>query len=648
MKTVSLFCLFCSFFYAISAQNYADADPHALGAPASASRSIPELSKYLCGPPMHSDEERLRAIYAWITQNIAYVDSTDGKELWSKPADIRRQRPDAVLRNRTAVCLGYANLFQALATAADIPCEVISGIVREPDGEVARIGHAWVAAKAGRGWHLFDPTWGIPSEGRRQGIIDERYFMADPKEFVLYHLPDDPMWQMIENPLHENHFKSESDAALRARVSEPAANPFYYKDTLSAWLRLDSTARPQQSVYRILRFNEGNERVIFQLGRTFYKNFFELKYTLDSISVEYIFKKQDKIDSTRFIHKIALLEQYHRRAGELFAQLRSPDRIERAGRMFSAEQMNAIVAKMRGDMYMALFQYRINKESDINTEKQLQYLQGAAARVEEWHNRALPGLTVDSLFGDDRRNIWNVLSIKNWLMGNRYLRLAQNHISDAPWQRKNAGALERAVETGRRNLLRADSITCLMFTRPWYVGTLRERLTSIRKSLITAEVLDVRLAQQAWKKQVETLTERTVFSEKDIRPVQNTAKRIREQAFRALDSLAHAQHPYEEIFVRAMHLNLHSDLYETHLHEGDLWYRLCIFTYNQAIDDKATAERRKDIVECADRAINWFDRAGKSLSDMEKTGNLDEKSKALGRKQVAELKKAAQEMRDRL
>lgn len=645
MRTLLCF-VFALFSLKSTGQDYRSIDKHALATPENVTHSVKSLSAYLCGPPARNDAERLRAIYVWITQNITYKDSTSGSEWWSTPADIRRQRAENVLLNRSAVCLGYSNLFQALATANEIPCEVISGIVRDPvDGEIARIGHAWIAAKVGQEWHLFDPTWGIPPGPPYRGRIDERYFMAQPEVFAINHLPDDPLWQFLENPLHEHQFRTSSDATLKAIIAQPAEKPFQYKDTLATWLRLDTASRTHQSVFRTLHFNAGNERVIFQLGRTFYKDFFELKFTLDSISNEHIFTLKTRIDTVHFLKQVARLEAYHRRASALFAQLRSPERIERAGKLFTPDQMTAIVAKMRGDMYMALFQYMLDKESDITTTKQLQNLQYAADKVQFWHAKALPAFTIDSLFGEDRRDIWNLQSQAAWQIGNRHLRLAQNYINDEAWQRKHPGVLDRTVERSKTALERADSLALLLFSKPWYARTIRERLTSIRKGRVTAAVLNIRLREQDWKNKADALTKQPFLTAKEIKPLQAAARTIRQATAEVLDSLQHPQLPYDEAFTRSMSTNLYSDVYELHLREGELFYRVAFFAYNKAVEDRNMENQKAAIMEYANEALTCFKYANKTLTDMEKSNKTETAIIATGRKQVAELRKAVEDIK---
>lgn len=625
---------------------YAAIDRHARNAPASAAQSIPSLAAYLCGSPARTDEQRLRAIYVWITHHIAYRDSTDGKELWSKPEDIRRQQAIRVLQNRTAVCLGYSNLFCALATEAGIPCQIVTGIVRAPDGPIERIAHAWVAARADRKWHLFDPTWGVPPEGGERPDVDERYFMTAPEDFAVYHLPDDPMWQFLERPLRESEFRSTSDAAIRAYILQKSDTPFDYKDTLYTWLRLDSTSRSRRSVYRILHFNSGNERIVLQLGRSFYKDFFELKFVLDSITRTHIFKTEERIDTTRFLKNLALLEQYYRRAGELFGQLRDPERIERAGKMYTAEQMEGLLAQLRGDMYMAVWYEYARRNPDVTTEQPLRWLHKQGERVGTFHEKALQALTNDSLFANERRDIRNLVSIRYWTLANRHLSLAQNYVDNEGWQKKHPGVVELSVQTAKRLLQSADSAALLLYLHPWYAPVVRERVASIRRSAITASVVDIRLEQQAWMRKVVPLTAARFLEESDILSVVRLARQTDQDIERVLDSLSNAQLPYERGFIQSMQVNVLSDLHEAQMRQGDLYYRVAVFAYNKAVEDSNKPERKERITGYCDQAIRWFTQASRTLTQLEKTGKSSKDAIQKSRLQTNGLIKAVEEIRN--
>jgi transglutaminase superfamily protein len=187
---------------------YAAIDRHALRAPAQAEQSVEQLAKYLI-EPADNDREKARAIYRWITDRIAY----DAEAFF---ADRRGDgSPEAVLKSRKSVCEGYANLFESLCTQAGVRVVKITGwakdVASESDVKATRNGHAWNAVKVDGHWQLVDATWGSGAVRDKEFVkhFDEYYFLVPPDQLVFSHLPKDPKWQMLLEPVTEKEFKDQ-------------------------------------------------------------------------------------------------------------------------------------------------------------------------------------------------------------------------------------------------------------------------------------------------------------------------------------------------------------------------------------------------------------------------------------------------------
>lgn len=642
-----LITIACMCALSISAQDYAHIDRYALNAPKSATVSIDKLAAYLSGSgsPAQSDEERLRAIYAWITQNIAYADSTDGSEIWSTPADIRRQRAESVLRNRTAVCLGYANLFRALAVEAGIPCEVVSGIVKKKDGGIARLGHAWPVAKVGRQWKLFDPTWGIPSATGMRGIIDNRYFMSPPEVFVLEHLPDDPVWQLLENPVSEQRFRSSGDEALRRWVNSPPETPFHYQDTLKNWLRMDSISRTYSAAYRILHFNTGNERVLFQLGRTFYRDFYDLYLSLDSIAREHIYTLDTRIDSTRFWKSLAFMQQLQLRAAEIFQRIEGVERQEKVKELFTAAEAQALSEKLRGDLYLALLQYIFKKTDDNVTEKQLAQMADFRDEMERYYARAFPLMTV-TRFENENRDILNHRTIASMQLAGKHLRFVFHRINNESWQAKNPGKLSQHIEKARDWLALADAQTRDLFIRPWYFGTLRDRQAAIRQYQITAIVYENRLATGALRAQTIALfnDEQAEIEENTFKSLLARMKAIHQSVNIGIDSIEQTKLPLDPEFKNVMRANLLNDILDMYSLEGNLRYRTAYQLYRNAGGRNFSPEQKQAILAQVGSANTALDKALGTINRIAATGQSAPAELEQQRQPVKSLKAALKQM----
>ena len=191
-------------------QKFAAIDRHALATPKSAERSIPSLAAYLTRPA-RTELEKARAIYRWVTHNIAY----DADAFFSRRFRNQRATPDSVLNTRKGVCDGYSRIYEGLARAAGLEVVRVTGYAkgygyelgdRIPEGS----NHAWNAVKVEGRWILLDSTWGAGSVSKEARAFvreyKEHYFQTDPAQMIYAHLPDDPRWQLLERKVSREKF----------------------------------------------------------------------------------------------------------------------------------------------------------------------------------------------------------------------------------------------------------------------------------------------------------------------------------------------------------------------------------------------------------------------------------------------------------
>ncbi len=182
-----------------------------------------ELSQRLTAP-YHTDREKLRALFSWITQHIDYrvknyrgiaatgpVIPEKDPAHWISADDFVAEN---VLRNRSAVCDGYARLFKSLCDYGGIRCRLISGFAQGDYNRRAafRCNHTWNAVYLDSAWQLVDVTWASGYTNLRGDVFvrryDENYFLAPPRAFLRDHFPDDLRWSLLENPEIPSGFRS--------------------------------------------------------------------------------------------------------------------------------------------------------------------------------------------------------------------------------------------------------------------------------------------------------------------------------------------------------------------------------------------------------------------------------------------------------
>ncbi len=211
--------------------SYAAIDRHALKAPMDAEESVEKLAAYLV-KPASSDKEKARAIYRWVTDRIAY--DADALFAGERPDTA----PEAVLKNRKALCGGYANLYAALAKQAGLEVVVVSGKAKgygynESEASTAP-GHGWNAVKLGEEWQLVDATWGagVLKDKKFVKSFREFYFLAPPEGILFTHFPKKAQWQLRPEVISEKEFDDQPEAS--AHFFEVGITPSAIRKAMAA------------------------------------------------------------------------------------------------------------------------------------------------------------------------------------------------------------------------------------------------------------------------------------------------------------------------------------------------------------------------------------------------------------------------------
>ena len=186
---------------------FARVDAYADAVPRSAEQSVLALAAYLAksGP---TDLIRARALYRWVTRNIAY---DVAGFVAGNYGDLT---PDGVLRRRISVCEGYSRLTQVLGSAMGLQIAMIKGWSKGysyTSGEKLNgpVNHAWNAVMIDGKWRLMDLTWGSGYLDEKMKFVrsfQEHYFLTSPEEFLFDHLPADPTWQFVDHAISNAEF----------------------------------------------------------------------------------------------------------------------------------------------------------------------------------------------------------------------------------------------------------------------------------------------------------------------------------------------------------------------------------------------------------------------------------------------------------
>ncbi len=212
--------------------------------PVAKTYSADSIARYILSN-YKTDRERLSAIYGWVITNIRYDKDSMYSINWTLYPE---EKIAATLRRKRGVCENYSALFTDLAIKCGFRSFVVSGYTKQ-SGSVNSAGHSWCAVSQENEWYLCDPTWDANSSG------NVHYFLVRPVQFIQTHIPFDPLWQLLPNPLTDHEFRkgvfySKGDKAV-----------YNVEDSVNAFFHLDSLQQLEVAAIRIKRSGVDNERI---------------------------------------------------------------------------------------------------------------------------------------------------------------------------------------------------------------------------------------------------------------------------------------------------------------------------------------------------------------------------------------------------
>ncbi len=186
----------------LKAFDYRRADSIALNFPKKKFKTVNEIAAVLT-EDLTTEQEKFRAIFRWITDNIEYNKSAQNVTDATK-----------IVRKNKAVCQGFSNLLKEMCNTVNIPCEVIAGYtkteVKDINKSLKKTDHAWNSVQLYGTWYLVDVTWATSKYNvvthKYVKEFDAHYFLTDPKKFILDHFPEDKKFQFLDKLIKKSTF----------------------------------------------------------------------------------------------------------------------------------------------------------------------------------------------------------------------------------------------------------------------------------------------------------------------------------------------------------------------------------------------------------------------------------------------------------
>jgi len=191
------------------------ADPAVSGMPETDQASIAAVGAYL-QRQFPDKKRRVKAIHDFVALRLSYDYDALQAMMANDFAHVPSQEAEPVFATRKGVCAGYAKLMTAIGAAANVEIKYITGYIRDSSRRVAPgsdqqvktalegYRHAWNAVLIDEEWFLIDATWDDPTGSDTP--VRSTYLFTPPTLFAYDHLPEDPAWQLVMNPISAGDF----------------------------------------------------------------------------------------------------------------------------------------------------------------------------------------------------------------------------------------------------------------------------------------------------------------------------------------------------------------------------------------------------------------------------------------------------------
>lgn len=263
--------LFCIQLF--GANDYTAIDKRSVSIPDSL-KTAEQISTYLASG-LTTEKEKVRAFYIWISHNIDY-------DFYKINADKKYQTKtelvNDVLEMKQGVCRHFAELFHFFCQQSGIKSYAINGYARLSTGKISGASHVWNAVRIDSSYYNIDVTWASGYQTNNEYVKEFRddFFLIEPRQFIKTHLPFDPVWQFLDNPIDIHDFNNENYSKLLTPGN------YNYRALIAKIEKQDNLGYLEQANKRLIVSGEMNELTV----REIYENAIQITFEKCRIAVD--------------------------------------------------------------------------------------------------------------------------------------------------------------------------------------------------------------------------------------------------------------------------------------------------------------------------------------------------------------------------
>lgn len=168
-------------------------------------KSIPELAK-ITAEMTPDKKEQLNILLYWTLYNM---NGDENRFLYgNNPISV-----EEAVKTGKGLCEDYTNIFNQFCKQLNIESIRVDGYVKsfnfKENDILDQANHTWNIVKIDSKWYLCDLFWATSffnSENKFENKLSQKYYLSNGEDFIKDHLPCDPIFQLLKNPIRVEAF----------------------------------------------------------------------------------------------------------------------------------------------------------------------------------------------------------------------------------------------------------------------------------------------------------------------------------------------------------------------------------------------------------------------------------------------------------
>jgi transglutaminase/protease-like cytokinesis protein 3 len=209
----------------------------------------------------NNKQEQLEILLNWTYYNI----SGDSDRFFNGGEP---QNLEETIKKKKGLCVEYTLIFNEYCKLLNLKSLKIDGYVKpfnfQENDKLERENHAWNAVYIDQKWFLCDLFWATTSLNNDNVFINKvnkKYFLSTGDSFIEDHLPCDPIFQLLDNPIKIEAFTNLIEGYNKGFMKEDSIN---YNTEIENLLKLNNKNFRLKIARNTFKYNKDNPNLLIE------------------------------------------------------------------------------------------------------------------------------------------------------------------------------------------------------------------------------------------------------------------------------------------------------------------------------------------------------------------------------------------------